>query len=107
MTPRRDYHFHSQRSGAALTLQVIPGARQARIDKIRSDGCLVVHLDHGASDESCHPALVKFLSGVFSVKPSQLEIIVEGSDGYKIVSILGMDSARVDGMVKNLVKKKA
>lgn len=107
MTPRRDYHFHSQKSGAALTLQVIPGAKQAKITKVRPDGCLIVHLDHAASDASCHPALLKFLAGVLSVKPSQLDIVAGGPDGHKIVSILGMDSAAVDGILKDLLKTKS
>lgn len=107
MAARRDYQFHSPKSGAALTVQVIPGAKQAKIAKIRPDGCLIVHLDYPASDESCHPVLLKFLAGVFSVKASQLEIITGGPDGYKIISILGVDSASADSAVKKILKKKS
>jgi uncharacterized protein YggU (UPF0235/DUF167 family) len=106
MNTRRNFQFHSEKSGAALTIQVIPGAKKSKIARIRPDGCVIVHLEHAASDERCHPTLVKFLASKFSVDPTQFEIIAGVASDVKIISVLGLDSARADELIQNQLKKK-
>ncbi len=105
MPARRRFEFHSEKSGTALTVRVIPGAEKSKISKIRPDGCVVVNLDCETSDERCHPALLKFLGGVLSVVPAQLEIVAGVSGDYKIISILGMSSSRADELIRAGLRK--
>lgn len=90
-----------------MSVQVVPGAKKSKIVKIRPDGCVVVNLAHAASDDRCHPALLNFLSEVLSVEPENLEIIVGESSDYKIISIFGVDSTRVDELLRNQLRKRS
>lgn len=90
-----------------MSVQVVPGAQKSKITKIRPDGCVVVNLAHAASDTRCHPALLAFLSEALSVEPEKLEIIAGESSDYKIISIFGVDSTRVDELLRNQVRKRS
>jgi len=107
MPASRNYQFHSERSGTALTVRVLPGSKLTQISELRSDGCVIVQLACDSSGESCHPALLEYLAQVFSVDPARMEVIISGSADYKIISIVGLDAAKADALLKKAVKKKS
>ena len=104
MNPKRKFAFHSERTGTALTIQVLPNARKSKISDIRSDGCVVIRLASDSFTEICHPTLINFLAKLFSVEEAKIEIIAGGMDQYKIVSILGIGSNRADEILRSKIK---
>lgn len=106
MGDNRKYQFHSEKSGIALSIRVIPGANASHIAEIRADGCVVVQLACGSSRESCNVALLKYLAEVLSVSESNMEIIAGESSDYKIISILELDSAHADAKLKSAFTKR-
>ncbi len=105
MNANRKFSFHSEQSGTALTIKVLPGAKVSKIAKIRPDGCVIINLTHPASDARCHTDLVQFLAGILVVDPAKIEIIAGDAGDYKIISVLDLDSASADDLLRRQIKK--
>jgi uncharacterized protein (TIGR00251 family) len=71
-----------------FSLKVVPGAR--RNEWIEENGGFKVFLTAPAVDGKANDALVKFLTGHFKVKPSQIQIIKGLKSRHKIINIEGI-----------------
>ena len=67
---------------------MIPAAK--RNEWVEDQGVFKVYLNAPAVDGKANGALVKFLSGHFGVKSSQIEIIKGLKSRHKIISIEGI-----------------
>ncbi len=99
MTGKREARFHSGKFGSAISVQVKPGAMKNSVKEIRPDGLVVVRLTCKSGDESSNPFLLQFLSGLLEVDQSNLDIVAGGQGDYKIISILGIDSQRLEELL--------
>lgn len=104
MAENRKFDFHSERTGTALSVRVVPRAKTAQIAEIRADGCVVIRLTCDTVDKPSHRELLAFLAKILSVDPARLEVVVGDSGDYKIISIIGMDAKTVDDQLR-MVKK--
>lgn len=107
MVEKRKFDFHSERTGAALSVFVIPGAQKTEITEIRADGCVVVRLASVSVDKQCHPALFAYLGKILSVDPARFEVVAGENGEYKIISLLGVDAKKVDAKLRAELKKPA
>lgn len=71
-----------------VSLKVVPGAR--RNEWIEENGGYKVCLTAPAVDGKANAALIKFLTGHFGVKPSQIQIIKGLKSRHKIINIEGI-----------------
>lgn len=103
----RQFHFHNGKSGAAITVQVIPHAKRSEINEILPDGTIVVQLAAPAgSDENINRSLVQFLTEILRVKTTQLDLVAGVSGNDKLITILDLDKEAVnERILGQLVKK--
>ena len=106
MTRKREPSFHSGKFGAAISLQIKPGAKKNSIKEIRSDGLVVVRLSCKSTDGSSNLILMQFLGTLLGVDQTDLDIVAGGQGEFKIISILGMDSQRVEELLRSAVGKR-
>lgn len=105
MSPRK-YNFYDGKSGTALAVRVTPRARKNAVSQILSDGTIKIKLTAPPVDSKANKALIKYLSELFDVNPSEVEIIAGEKSRNKLVSIYGMDSEIVNQRIKAIVSKK-
>lgn len=98
---KRDYRFTDGKTGAALTIRVIPRARRNEIVEILSDLTVKIRLIAPPVEGKANKALIKYLSEVLDIPSSKIEIVAGNTGRDKIVSILEADS---DVVHKKLVE---
>jgi uncharacterized protein YggU (UPF0235/DUF167 family) len=91
----RDFHLHNGKSGAAITVRIMPGTNHNEIVQAEEDGTILVRLVPAATGENMNKTLLKFLAGVLVVKVEDMEIIAGESGNHKLISILGIDKDTV------------
>jgi uncharacterized protein YggU (UPF0235/DUF167 family) len=92
---KRRFRLHDGKSGAAITVRVTPRASRDELSEVLDDGTLKVRLTAPAGDQDLDRALIVFLSGLFGVKPAQLEIVAGTGGVDKLVTITGLDASQV------------
>ncbi len=105
MTRKREPSFHTGKFGAAISMQIKPGAKKNSIKEICSNGLVVVRLSCNSTDDTSNPILMQFLATLLGVEQTDLDIVAGGQGEFKIVSILGMDSQRVEELLRSAVGK--
>lgn len=99
---KRTFQFHDGKSGAAVALRVITGARRTSIDAILADG--TIHVSLTAPDDGANDALLAFFAQVLKVAPAQLDLVAGGNGNDKLVTILGLDGNEVDTRIRTWMK---
>ncbi len=89
---QRSFHLHDGKKGAALAVRVTPRASKNEIVDILGDGTVKVHLTAPPVEGKANEALIKFLSKVLEISPSQLEIVAGASGRDKLISVIDMDA---------------
>ncbi len=93
--PRRKYHLHDGRKGAALAVRVTPRASRNRITEVLSDGTVKIHLTAAPTEGQANEALVKFLGEILDVAPSKIEIVAGTTGRDKLVSVLDISAGEL------------
>jgi hypothetical protein len=93
--PRRKYHLHDGRKGAALAVRVTPRASRNRITEVLSDGTVKIHLTAAPTEGQANEALVKFLGEILDVAPSKIEIVAGTTGRDKLVSVLDVSASEL------------
>jgi uncharacterized protein len=91
----RNFNLHNGKSGAALTVRVIPRASRDEIHEILDDGTVKVRLAGAQNAESANQALIDFLAAVLQVPAGQLEVVAGLSGNDKLVTVIDLDKAQV------------
>lgn len=99
-----EFNLHDGKTGAAITVHVIPGSSHMAIDKILDDGTVTVRLVGAQSEASSNQALTDFLADVLKVQSSQVEIIGGVSGCDKLITIIGLDKDIVQARILKQVK---
>ena len=87
--------FHDGKSGAAVTVRLVPGAKHAEISEILEDGTLSIKITGAGVDGDANGRLLNYLAGVLAVELEQLDVIAGSKGADKLVSIIGLDADSV------------
>jgi uncharacterized protein (TIGR00251 family) len=93
--PKRDFHLHDGKRGAAIAIRVTPRASGNKITEVLADGTVKIHLAAPPVDNEANEKLIDFLSDVLSVAKSRIEIVAGMTGRDKLVSVLDMDNETV------------
>ncbi len=93
--PKRNFHLHDGKVGAAIAVRVTPRASRNGIAEILSDGTIKIHVAAPPVDGEANDELIRYLADVLNVPKSRLEIVAGQSGRDKIISVLDMDAETV------------
>lgn len=103
----RQFHLHNGKSGAAITIRVIPRSSRNEVSEIQDDGTIKVRLKAAQTDENANPMLIQYLAEILRIKPDQLEIVAGVSGNDKLITILDLDKETVqERILKHLAQQK-
>jgi hypothetical protein len=100
----RDFHLHSGKRGAALTVRVTPRASKNEIVEVLNDGTIKVHLTAPPVEGKANEALLKFLAGILEIPKSRLEVVAGAGGRDKIIAVIDMDADTLQKKVVNYIK---
>ena len=93
--PKRNFHLHDGKVGAAIAILVTPRASQNKISEVMPDGTIKVHIVAPPVDGEANEALIRFLAEVLNIPKSRLEIVAGQAGRDKLISVIDMDAATV------------
>ena len=93
--PKRNFHLHDGKRGAAIAIRVTPRASKNQIVEVLEDGTVKIHLAAPPVDGEANEKLIVFLSEVLSIPKSRIEIVAGETGRDKLVSVLEMDTETV------------
>lgn len=84
--------FHNGKSGSAISVRVSPKSTKNEISGIMADGTVKIRLTAPPVEGKANKALIKFLSTVLDVAPTNIEIISGQTARDKLVTIIDLDA---------------
>ncbi len=93
--PKRDFHLHDGKVGAAIAVRVTPRASRNGIAEILGDGTIKVHVAAPPVDGAANEELIRYLADVLNIPKSRLEIVAGLSGRDKLISVIDMDAETV------------
>jgi len=103
MAKSQKFNLHDGKMGAAITVRIGAKASRDEISEILPDGTIKIRLAVPAGDPQVNPALIRFLAEVLQVAPNMVEIIAGQSGRDKLITVLSIDSDRVqERIMKNI-----
>ena len=96
MPLKRDFKITDARSGAAITVRVMPGSASTEVAGLQ-DGVIKVRLHAASADlPEANNELIAFLAAQLDIPVKHIEIVAGVSGRDKIISIEGLTSAQVE-----------
>jgi uncharacterized protein (TIGR00251 family) len=95
MSNSRKFHLHDGKTGSALAVRITPRSSRNEIFEIMEDGTVKIRITAPPVEGQANKQLIKFLSEILDVPPTQLEIVAGATGREKIVAIEDMDSSSV------------
>lgn len=89
--PKRSFHLHDGRKGAALAVRVVPRASRTKISEVLNDGTIKIHLAAPPVEGEANEKLIEFLADILHVPKTRIEIVAGQNSRDKLISILDMD----------------
>jgi uncharacterized protein (TIGR00251 family) len=99
----RQFHLHNGQKGAALAIRIISRARRREIAEVLSDGTVTVRLTSVLEEKKANTELVEFLSEIFGVPPSRIDIVAGEEGRDKLVTILDLDADMVNERIMKYI----
>jgi uncharacterized protein (TIGR00251 family) len=91
MTANRKFEITDARGGAALNVRVVTQSDKTELVGIQSDGAVKIRLMASpAGDPAANRELLEFLSRLFNVPTTSMEIVAGEGGRDKIISIEGV-----------------
>ena len=100
----RKYRLHDGKKGAALAVRVTPRASHNEIVEVQSDGTVKIHITAPAHDGKANEELIEFLSDIFGVSKSRIDIVAGANGRDKLISVLDMDATEVHNRIVGHLK---
>lgn len=94
------FQFGTPTGGAALHVKVVPRASKNEIVGIGSDGALKVRVTAAPVDGAANEAVIKLLSEALKIPKSNIDIVAGLTSTSKLVSLIGINPAKVDEILK-------
>ncbi len=107
LTKFRKHRFHDGRSGAALTIRVIPRASRTEIANIMEDGTVRIRVTAPPVEGKANQAVIDFLAKVLDIAPSQIEIVAGKQRRDKIVAITDMSPQEVEQRILTYLQRRS
>lgn len=96
--------LHGGRSGAAIMLEIVFGAKDDRLRKQGEIEDLILELTNHEHDPGLNQAVLKYLSVTFQIPLKNFQII-NGLEGKKkLIGIYGIDSDALQSKIDTLLK---
>ena len=99
---KKNTNFSNPRGGAAIKVQIIPGAENNCVRKISQEGLVILALK--ADKQTLNSALKEYLSGLFNVSSDQIEIIEGNNHNDRLVCVLDMNVQDVNSALHKAIK---
>ncbi len=99
----RNFNFSNARRGAAISVKVIPRARQSALAGVMDDGTLKVRVAAPPVDGAANKALVEFLAETLDLPKNQIDIVAGHTSERKLVSLVGISPEEVDAIIHGLL----
>jgi uncharacterized protein (TIGR00251 family) len=93
------------KTGAAITVKVIPRASKNEISEILSDGTIKIRITAAPVDGKANEALIHYLAEILTVPESNIELIAGHSGRDKLISIIGITPGKVTELLSKQIKK--
>lgn len=95
----RKFNFHDGEKGSALAVRITTRKGKQKIVKILKDGTVVVNIS--GKTKNNNQELIKFLSKELGIAQRQFNIIAGVEGNEKLISILDVDSEKIQELVLN------
>ncbi len=102
---KRKFRLHDGKSGAAITIRVVPRARTTELQEILPDGTLKIRVAAPPTEGKANHLLIEFLSKIFHTHKSDIEIVAGASCKDKLISITGIDTNTAQKRIVDYQKK--
>lgn len=102
----RDFNITDARSGAALTVRIVPKASRTEIVGIEDDGTLKIRLTAPPVEGQANEELLAFLAQLLDIGTEQLEIVAGYNTREKLISVFDLNTAQVDERIRAHLEKK-
>ena len=86
-------------NGVSFAVKVVPRAKKNALGQ--RDNTLLVHLNAPPVEGKANAALIAYLSELFKVRKSQIEIKLGEKSRSKVVCISGLDVTGADAIIKS------
>ena len=96
--------LHSGKTGAAITVKVIPRSSKNAIAGILEDGTIKIHLSSPPVEGQANRALIQFLADLLSVPAANIDIIAGQTGRNKLVTVIGLDAPTVQKRILEALK---
>ena len=100
----RKYRLHDGKKGAALAVRVTPRASRNEIVEVQSDGTVRIHITSPAHEGKANDELIEFLSDIFGVPKSSIDIVAGANGRDKLITVLDMDADEVHSRIVGHLK---
>lgn len=104
MADLHQFQFHDFKSGSALHVRVQAGAKKTEIAEILEDGTIKIRLTAPAVEGKANHALIEYLSKIFKVRSSCIEIVAGLRSRDKLVTVTNVTPEQIDQTIHNSVK---
>lgn len=88
-----------------LKIRVTPRAKRDEVITILEDGTVKVRLTAPPVEGKANKALIKYLSGIFEIPRTRIEILTGFKSRNKLVYIQGMDSVEIYDTLNEILKR--
>ena len=95
----RKFNFHDGEKGSALAVRITIRKGKQKIVKILKDGTVVINIS--SKTKNNNQELIKFLSKELGIAQRQFNIIAGVEGNEKLISILDVDSEKIQELVLN------
>ena len=96
----KKYRLHDGVSGTAITIRVTPRAKRNEISGIMDDGTIKIRITAPPVDGKANQALIKYLSDIFDIKRSQIEVVAGHTGRNKLIAIEGLSPDELEDIVQ-------
>lgn len=104
MSLKRKFSFHDGKTGSALAVRVIPRSSRNELVGVMEDGTVKVRIKAAPVDGKANQMLLEFLSELFGLPKTKLEIVTGSTGKDKLVAVTGLSSAQLQEILTDHLK---
>jgi uncharacterized protein (TIGR00251 family) len=101
---KRKFRLHDGKTGAALTVRVVPNAKRTELQGIMTDGTLKIKVAAPPVEGKANKMLVDFLSEILKIPKTNIEIVAGALSRDKLISVTGIDPEAANRNIRDYKK---
>jgi uncharacterized protein (TIGR00251 family) len=102
----RKYQLHKGKVGSAISVRVATRMPRTELIGIMDDGTLKITLNSAPVDGKANDELVRYLSEVFQLPRSNIEIVAGNTSKNKLISLIGIEPGKLEKITIELLGRK-